>query len=596
MIIYDPKNGSNRKNKYYEAINSVRDEKLRDFIITLWDSIWSGSLANQNINTFNSMVDFCAELKDKRCEEITWRVVCDLAHKKETFSFICMHLTHYLLKNDYYHNEYELELKALASVFDIGNRGTHREFYKELFAYDDVKYLFYAPNDSRRKLYKIKCDNAFVKKVVIEFCLDSFYSTNNEKNIVGRDWFNENVGMILGVHEQGLHSIGDFNYAVLKTMLDNSRIAPNAAAVYKRIFMFFMFLINHPSGEGKNILKETDPIPVQALNRQTLALDIIEGHEYHFYDPQLHIPDGDKWILDINGYDKANASAKASETLLFDFTNIKSSFYRQCVKEYIWHDEDNGLRSKRTKLQLLCSLMNALTDIKSNSVHQKEIIKAEEMAELEDWIREKYSSSGTRIKLRTSMRRFLSYADEKGLLSVEPEADKQLTEFVGRPVGKYYKLIPEEDLSKLQDVMHKHACESPQRFYCYTVLVLLTLNMYSASELCHLQISKLMEDGRQTGYVIKTSKNYDLASYGELLNETSKPLFDEAFSLSEQFRTECSIDSIKKYLFLYKSLNGRYTPLQTARFNFYLKQCCTEAGIKAYTSSELRGAAFKYKI
>lgn len=145
-----------------------------------------------------------------------------------------------------------------------------------------------------------------------------------------------------------------------------------------------------------------------------------------------------------------------------------------------------------------------------------------------------------------------------------------------------------DDLDILQKVVESHADESPLSFYCYVVFMTLLHTNYEVSELCHLQLEKLMQ-----GHLIKTSKSYPVERFGDVVNNITKPLFDKAIDLSEAFRAACPIPGITKYLFLYKSLENKYTPLGAARFSFYLKRYCTEAGIKAYTSSNLKGVLLK---
>lgn len=187
MIIYDSVNKSSRIEKYHNAINCIQDDVLRDFAVALWDFSWKGNLAGQNIKSFNVFLEFCSEIASKKVNNITWRFLCDLVSKNEAFGYQCMHLMHYLLERELYTNEYADELKQLKNVFITNNKGQNYSYYKTLFAYENVRYLYFTNKDLRKNLYVIRTDNAFLLKLLKEFCLYDLFTKAGTENIATRD-------------------------------------------------------------------------------------------------------------------------------------------------------------------------------------------------------------------------------------------------------------------------------------------------------------------------------------------------------------------------------------------------------------------------
>ena len=575
-----------RREKYANALNVIKDIDLKMMIEDIWESSTSQGIAKQATTKFYTMERFCYEIADKTIKDMTWRHLCELVQKDESYGFPCMHIILRLLREERYAGEHKEKLIELQDCFDIGKKGLQYRWYKNYFVFDDIKYAVYISEASNRKLYFIKTDNEELHKILKEFCIKDVCARGCKEDTLANKWFWNNLGKFFEVYERKIHCVADFNYQIFHHMENQCKSTPYPASMLRLLYRFFSFLIEYPSGEGRNIFLVSDPIDHHALKRDDLGKRIAEGYQYIYYNPYASVPDSDKWILQINGFDKGTTKLKATASKLYDFTSVKSSFYRKLVKEHVWKDGKSNFNTKYERFICLREMLNKLTEIKRKSAEAENYITINETSFMRMWLKNQSITNETKTAKIVSFRQFLESCEAEEKISTEYFATEYLKQYDISKKSTAHA-IPEEDLEKLNAVMMAKAGDSFQNTYCYAILHILLQTEFRLSQVCHINKGAVLPTVNRNQFLLTSSKTSNGQVYEAVITDFTKALIDDVELVSKEIRNECTSDN-KKYLFLYKTKENQYIPIEGRYFRDYMSRCCKEAKIDNYTPANLR--------
>ena len=369
--------------------------------------------------------------------------------------------------------------------------------------------------------------------------------------------------------------------------LSRCMAVPRAEVVIRMLQRFYAFMIEHPSGDGRNIFLEHDDMDIAALKRDDFAARILEGFKFIYYNPQAPVPKGDKWMLHINGHDRGSTKFKATSTRIFDFTKIKSQFYRELAKDYFWNETRANFNTKYERFIAFVPMINKLTEIKRKSGTPETVITIDETHFIRMWMKNSTASSNTRNSKICGLKRFLTVMVEDGHIEAELLALSYLSE-LAKPHTKDAKAIPEEHVEAINNVMLSHTNESLEKSYCYVIFHILIQTEFRLSQVCHLETNCVVPTMNRNQYIITESKTSHGQKYQPIITDFTKELIDDAERISADVRSECITPGNEKYLFLYKTTENQYIPISGAYFRAYLSECCYEAGVPRYTPSNIR--------
>lgn len=574
-----------------DSLNSIKDKKLSEIIKNIWDFSSSVDIKNQQPKKFHEMVLFCKKMQEVSIHDITWNMLCSIVQENLALGFQCMRLMFCLLDNNLYKGEYKEKLQSLKNCFNIPQKGIKFSAYKLYFSGNDVKYLYYSEKFPTQRLFFIKIDNDFLRNLLWEFCQKDKGDKVSKRGFynqvsLSRDWFWENLNKLFGSYTIKIKSLSDFNYSVFK-YVENCAINAPCPKVYllRKVYRFFVFLIEYKN--CTNIFSEHDPIDYHILKRDDFAKRTLEGFEHIYFNKNANVPESDMWILSINGYDRGSTKLKATTSKVFDFSRIKSSYYRGLCKYFIWHENHWNFNTKYEHFLILIDSLNKLSAIKSKTEDKESQISIDDTVFIRNWLNTLPSSSSSKIQRIITLKVFLQDLQKEKKIEVEDFALDYLKQF-REDKNKNAHAIPEQDLEALNAVMMKKAGESLENSYCYTILHILIQTEFRLSQVCHLTTGCIQPTVNKNQFIITRSKTSHGQTYEAVVTDFTKLLIDDAEKLSLKIRNKCPFKENKKYLFLYKTKENQFQPICGEHFRDYMAKCCREAGIQIYTPSNIR--------
>ncbi len=570
-----------------DSLEAVKDKRLRDIIRDIWDYSVSVDIAKQTPKKYAEMVNFCHKMNDVRVEDVEWNDLCDLVDENTAFGFQCMRLLHAMLNRDLYCGRYKNELLKIKNCFNIRKQGLMFQWYRRYFVHDEIKYVYYSSEATNRRIFFIRTDNPYLFSLFCDFCSFDKYADKNKEDIEGRDWFWYHIAEIMGPYEKKVSSPEDFNYLVFQQMEKSCKESPKPEAALRKLYRFFAYLIEKTVDSGIDIFKEADPIDYSALKRDDFAKRIANGYQYIYYNPYAQIPETDKWILQINGFDRGTTKLKATASKIYDFTRIRSKFYRQLAKFYFWNESRSNFNTKYEHFICIIDVFNKLSDIKKKNNDSEAYITINDTSFMRLWINSLKLSVATRTSKVVVLRQFLSDMQAEGKIDIEYFALEYLKQF-GNARNKDAHAIPEKDLECLNAIMMKKAGESIQNSYCYAILHILLQTEFRLSQVCHLETGCVLPTVNKNQFLLTKSKTSNGQEYEAVITDFTKSLIDDSERLSKDTRDACTSEKNIKYLFLYKSKENQYIPIEGRYFREYMIKCCDEAGIPHYTPANIR--------
>lgn len=582
---------NDRKLRYMKALNQIKDIQLKSVVKEIWDCSAS-NIGCQHPKRFGEMEAFCNVVKSLSLKDMDWFFLCKLV-EDNNFGYQCMRLLYILLRDDLYCGMYKTELQELGEHFDIRKNGLRTEWYRHYFSYSRITYAHYSKTSVSRRLVYVVTDNRFLRKLLFEFCdIDRGDAIGNsgrtyQEIATSRDWFFENINLLFGCYVEKIRSVEDFNYEVFK-YAENSVIkhAPEKVLVLRKLYRFFAFVIE-AKREGRDFFSEQDPIDYSMLKRDDYAKCVLEGYTYVYYNPNDSVPDSDKWLLNINGFDRGTTVCRANQTVLYNFSKIESPFYRELAKEYFWHDNCSNFHTKYERFISLVKVINLLASIKKRTGAKETLITINETSHIRMLIQNSTGSAATKSSQISTLKSFLLHLQEEEKIEVEYYALEYLKMFTFRNSSKAHA-ISERDLELLNRVMMEKAGESIQNSYYYVIFHILLQTEFRLSQVCHLLSGCVVPTVNKNQYVVTCSKTSNAQCYEAVVSDYTKDLIFDAERISASIREECSIQENRKYLFLLKNTEKQFVPVRAENFRAYMAKCCHEAGIQQYSPSNIR--------
>ncbi len=572
--------------QYKNSISQIKDSRLQTVYIGLWSELGQKNDFIYQITPKNrtSMFKFSNIISNNSLSDISWSLLCDIVSDDIALGPTCCRFLYKLLENNLYKGEYAKDLYKRKQLFFLGKNHNRRTFLN-LFIYDNIQYLYYDDNTTRRK-YTIIQSSGILRQLLIEF----YEKDKNNSKLNTRDFY-AHFSDSLGLFVNTINGVSDFNYNTYTNQTDYFIGGKNAKNNLHALNRFYIFLSDHPSSQGTNIFKQTDNIDITILKRDDFVKRTIDGFKVYYYNPFASIPPNDKWILHINGFEKASSKMYAATTVVFDLTKVVSLFYRNLVKRYIWLESGNNFNSKHETYYNLIVILNYITELKQSenypnpdlnymSIHEATIIR--------NHIANYELSTYTKNAKLSAIRRFLKVQETNQTLTFDVLFFNYLIEFK-RTNSNNAKAILDKDLIKINAVMKKYADESYINSLHYAIFHLCLQTEFRISQICHLKVDNLANTMKNNQYMITTvSKTSNGQEYTAVISNLTKVHLDDVLKQTEVLREECTDDSVRDYLFLHKTQQNRYSPVDARKFRTFLAKCCDEAGTIIYNANNLR--------
>lgn len=574
------------RDQYLNSILQIKDATLKSLFEELWNNLGENREFIYDIpaKVKTAMCSFSNLIADKKLSDITWTFLCNIVSNDISLGATCCKFLYKLLDNKLYAGEYSDDLYERKDLFLLGKKYQKYTFLN-LFIYADIHYLYYDARKSVRKYTVIQADGV-LRKILVDF-----YTQNKTSMKVNPSDFYAQFSDSLGSYVNTITGISSFNYATFCKQTKHFLSHPDAKWTLQLLNRFYIYLIEHPSREGSDIFKSMDNIDVNILKRDDFAERTIDGFKVHYYNPMAPIPIDDKWLLHINGFEKASTKTYTNTTKVYDFTKIVSKFYRKLAKQYVWLELGNNFNSKYEQYNMLIDSLNYIYELKQSndfpnpslsnmSIHEATILK--------NHIGNYDVSIETKNSKLFAIKRFLKTQETNKSMTFDILFFSYLNEFK-KTRSNNAEAIPDGDLIKINAVMKKYADESYLNALYYAIFHVCLQTEFRISQICHLKVDCIIDTMKKNQYMITTvSKTSNGQEYTAVISDLTKAHLDDIQKQTEAVREECTDESVKDYLFLHKSQQNRFLPIYAAKFRQYLAKCCKEAKTKIYNSNNLR--------
>lgn len=591
-----PTRTSKFKYAFDSAINNIEDSTLKQIIISILNSYIEiyGTIYNFRKERRESLLYFLDEIKNLNIENINWLMLCKLVDKNYKVSRFCAMLLHYMLTNNIYNSIYSDKLYDLRDLFDVNywSKLSNDQVFSKHFIGDDIKYYHYTTDivDGFRSSYYyiIKVDNENLWQILKDFCDRETSTTGNP---IYLKLFFLRIGSSFGTYENNINSISDFNYDIFIYQTNYFKKFDDCKKMLLTLNRLYIFLIEHKSGKGKNIFKPHDNIELDILKRDDFAQKTIDGFEFYYYNPQAPIPNNDKWILHINGFEDTTTKATPSTTIAYDFTKIEYSLFRNVVKKIIWTATNLNFRYKYDYYNKITKLLNYIYQLKSQNDYPNpklDYFNIFEATLIRKHIENMPNGRSTKSSSLYAIRDFLELLQSDYKVEFEIMFFDYLNNFKGKSENTAHA-VPDDDLEKINAIMIKNCHLSYFNTLCYVIFHLCIQTEFRISQICNLKVHCIEDTMKNNQFMIKTiGKTSNSQVYEAIISDLTKKHLDDIISKSHNIREQCSNADLKDYIFVYKSQQNRYKLMEYTNFNEYLRTCCIEANTPIYTASNLR--------
>lgn len=520
-----------------------------------------------------------------------WIELCNLYHTctdediKKHCGVIALKLISIMLDNGLYIGRYKDKLMQSKAFFKSESDKYKPGCIPKLLCGSDIVYLHYLDNDKFNKSFikfiVLRLEESFLRDIFIEF-ISGFY-VYFLHNIDARDYFLEHANYLFDGYIDKIKRISDIDYTFFRIVQAKLLKEKNAISLLRVWCKFFVFLLSHSSGDGKNIFKDGDPTSIQTLIYKGYSKLLIEGFEFVFYNPMSDVPQSDRWIIGITDNQSSLINNSVSLCKKIDFLQIENKMYREFVKEYIWRSDLNFDTKKRRLINFI-KLLNKLYEIKSVLKTSYDYVSKDEIVLMYQYIEQ--NESNLKYVLFKELQIILNFAVQKGYIKLEANALVGL-QINRKPYENKAKAIPDNHIEKLNDYMLQKSSESLKQFYCYIIFHMLYQSEFRISEICNFKVGCVSYQEKEHN-ILSISKTSKKEVYERTITDFFKDLIREVENVSADFRQACHHEEYNKYLFLYKNEEGFFVHVIPNLFRNYLNRCCEELGLPKYTITNIR--------
>lgn len=572
----------------YECqIDAICDADIKKIVITLWESLkGSRTLNSMNKNRRDNMFEFVDIIKFKNISECDWNLFCDIVDSKIEFGYFCSKFLYALLDQNLYAGPHKEQLQKIKEIFNLKN-SFKNEAFKKVFIHN-IDYLFYykpyADYRGRSYIYlNHPCE-------IIREVLKGFYLSDRPDSASYKMEFYDLFDDSLGDLSVMITSQSDFNYATYSAQLNFFKSTPlnHKKIVIQTLNRFYIYLYDKLHIP---VFKNSDNLDITFLKRDDLAQKIIDGFEIIYYSPLAKVPLSDRWVLHINGHEKTTTKLRSTTTKAFDFLKVDSKYYRKLLKSYVWEDGSKNFNSKYERYIMLSELLNLLTKCKKETDYpnpSESIITIQEATLIKEYLKTVKNSVLTMNSYLSAIREFLKIQQKDNKVQLELTVLNYLSQFAETKQNKAHA-IPDEDLQKINMQMKKHLNDSLLHNLCYAIFHLCIQTEFRISQICHLKVDCISDTMKNNQFMIKTrSKTSNGQEYSAIISDLTKRHIDDIIKQTSYIREECNDENVKDYLFLYKTQQNHYKPVDSRDFKKILDICCSEAKTPSYSANNLR--------
>ena len=423
----------------------------------------------------------------------------------------------------------------------------------------------------------VLCSDAGKRKLLLEFT--HTYQTNSWQ---GLNEFLSEFDMSLS---NPMEKLSASTYTSQITYFSGRDLSSKIAGVITAFYLY--------------VLREVDPdlfgddmFMSAAFHTNGLGVAVAQGYSIVYHNPLDEVPPSDKWIICYQD----NPGETIVKTQKVDFSGIECSVYREWCKSYVWHADIqmygkiHALSKFRVCFNYLYHLKigEAVSILTRKSADYSTITVGDAEA-LKNHILSSYENNRTQCGLIYDARNVIRHADAANLGTIETGVFYSLTHTLSSDYDNTHALTNQE-LNAVSAVMHRKAKENRLAAIYYSIFYIALETEFRGSQIVRLTTDCIQETAKKGEYVLVSRTKTSAGEYVEQpITTYVKREIEEILRLTEEYRQDCSDQSLKGLLFISpSSRKGVYKMISQSKFNSFFQQCCKEAGISLYSLENLR--------
>ena len=437
----------------------------------------------------------------------------------------------------------------------------------------DRNFLIYINAENieiRNFINEFLCIHGHTLPVINEFCNDFTKSLNKNE----------------------VENISDFNYLTFMSQIDYARNKMQSIDCVAFIVGLYDYIARNYNSKIFYPLKIDSVI----LQRHSLTSELFNGYDIVSYNPSEEPTTSDKFVLQYFGKADTNTTITTTKAFAVNLEDIECSEYRYWVKHYIWKSSPALYTKIQTSMQNKM-MLNYIYGIKTSiniSIYGRKSndlsITVRDALAYRTYINQKTENQKSRYAYTKSARLLLSHVIDNKLGNVDKGAFYNLSTPADNFGNHNPQPINNNDLEKLAKVINEKAKINNYYFVLSSIFYLSLETELRLSNILTLKIASISEAAKKNQYVInaktKTSAKQEVDT--PITIYTKKHL-DDVIEATNDLRQSSINSEIKKYIFIRPgSKIDSISLMRKKEVNDHFRNCCLEAGITIYNSSNLR--------
>lgn len=339
-------------------------------------------------------------------------------------------------------------------------------------------------------------------------------------------------------------------------------------------------------------------LDIRIFTFKGIANLIADGYEILHYSKYETVPENDKILLYYADSMDTNAAVRASAIHQLDFTNVSNPVYRKWLKSYIWNG-NGSLQYRFDQKSDITRFLNYIEDIKTGAIPtvykaNKNILRitTSEVAAFKNHVLVTLKNNRSQCNLIYSARNLINYLDINHLMKVPEGVYKTLTHTL---YTSYNDSTPinDEDLNKLLSYLKTQSNYSVTDKLMYIITCILVETEFRSSQVVALETDCILETAKRNEYELYSKvKTNGSVKKKQAITLYTKQNLEECIAITNEFRKDCTVMDLKKYIFLVPDdkKRGLYKVISQGYYDSYISSICQSLNMTSYNSGNFRDA------